>query len=297
MAAVVFTTKVNPTYDDLPEERYHFPRTYLRAAMAAVGGVVVYYEPRRSSGELSSRGGRQCYFATAVLHKIEPDPIRPDHFYAFVSDYVEFDHPVPFREGAATFEGGLSKDDGSTNKGAFGRAVRPIADRELAAILAVGFSRSLASPAMVAAEPAWGEREIITTVLSRPLRDRAFRRVVQDAYDNRCAVTGLRLVNGGGAAEIEAAHIHAVEAGGPDSPRNGLALSRTVHWMFDRFLFTIEDDLSLRAAANAELPFGLTDGGARLRVVPEDPVSRPHPAFLKWHRARFEHKHGQYPGE
>lgn len=50
MAKVVFTTKIDPTYDDLPEARYHFPRSYVRQAGAAVGDWIVYYEPRRSSG-------------------------------------------------------------------------------------------------------------------------------------------------------------------------------------------------------------------------------------------------------
>jgi putative restriction endonuclease len=30
MAKAVFTTKIDPTYDDLPEFRYHFPQTYRR---------------------------------------------------------------------------------------------------------------------------------------------------------------------------------------------------------------------------------------------------------------------------
>ena len=29
MVKAVLTTKVDPSYDDLPEERYHYPRTYL----------------------------------------------------------------------------------------------------------------------------------------------------------------------------------------------------------------------------------------------------------------------------
>lgn len=29
MTKAVLTTKIDPTYDDLPEQRYHFPRTYL----------------------------------------------------------------------------------------------------------------------------------------------------------------------------------------------------------------------------------------------------------------------------
>src|SRR3546814_12752998 len=64
MVKVLLTTKVNPTYDDLPEDRYHFPRTYLNTIEQAVGDWAIYYEPRRTSGDLSSRGGRMAYFAT-----------------------------------------------------------------------------------------------------------------------------------------------------------------------------------------------------------------------------------------
>jgi putative restriction endonuclease len=53
MAKAILTTKVDPTYDDLPEQRYHFPRTYLRQMQTAQGDFVVYYEPRRSSGTIS----------------------------------------------------------------------------------------------------------------------------------------------------------------------------------------------------------------------------------------------------
>ena len=49
MAKAVLTTKVHPSYDDLPEDRYHFPRTYLNAAREALGDWIVYYEPRRVS--------------------------------------------------------------------------------------------------------------------------------------------------------------------------------------------------------------------------------------------------------
>lgn len=37
MVKAVLTTKAESIYDDLPEERYHFPRTYLNAVQAAVG--------------------------------------------------------------------------------------------------------------------------------------------------------------------------------------------------------------------------------------------------------------------
>ena len=139
MTKAVLTSKVDSSYDDLPEERYHFPRTYLKQAEAAVGDWIVYYEPRRSSSDLSSRGGRQVYFATARVQGIERDPNLADHFYARVSDFLEFDRPIPFKDGQFYYESSLQRDDGGTSKGAFGRAVRSISDVEYDRILQAGF--------------------------------------------------------------------------------------------------------------------------------------------------------------
>jgi putative restriction endonuclease len=41
MTKAVFTTKVTPSYKDLPEDRYHFPRTYLNFVQQAVGDYIV----------------------------------------------------------------------------------------------------------------------------------------------------------------------------------------------------------------------------------------------------------------
>jgi hypothetical protein len=67
------------------------------------------------------------------------------------------------------------------------------------------------------------ERVRVQQLVSRPMRDRAFRRTVLDAYDARCALTGLKLINGGGRAEAEAAHIRPVEPGS----RRGRPIIRT----------------------------------------------------------------------
>lgn len=80
---------------------------------------------------------------------------------------------------------------------------------------------------------------------SRIVRDRVFRWIVLAAYDERCAITGIKLINGGGRAEVEAAHIRPVEADGPDIVSNGLALSGTAHWLFDRGLISLADDLEI----------------------------------------------------
>lgn len=289
MAKAVFTTKVNPTYDDLPEVRYHFPRTYLAQARAVVGDWIVYYEPRRATSELSSRGGRQAYFAMARVSGIEPDPGLPDHHYAYVTDYLELNRPVPFREGTHYYESALQRPDGQTSKGAFGRAIRPIPDREFELILAAGFAASFESVPGLAEDRAPFnddpiERPMIETTLTRPFRDEAFRRRVRLAYDNRCAISGLRLINGGGRPEVQAAHIKPVASEGPDSVRNGIALSGTLHWMFDRGLISIDEDFRILSAR------GVSDDIARLMRpearlhLPDDEMLRPHASFLRFHR-------------
>jgi hypothetical protein len=144
VSKAIFTTKAEPVYDDLPEFRYHFPRTYLRQVEAAVGDWIIYYEPRRISADLGSRGGRQAYFAAARVTTVQADPRVPDHFYAFVADFLQFDRPVPFREGDRYYEASLQRPDGSTSKGAFGRSVRPITDAEFDLIVRAGFEPLLA---------------------------------------------------------------------------------------------------------------------------------------------------------
>jgi putative restriction endonuclease len=292
----VFTSKIEPSYDDLPEERYHFPRTYLRQVEAAVGDWIVYYEPRRASSDLSSRGGRQSYFATARVERIGRDPEREDHFYAYVSDYLEFDRAVPFKDGAFYYEGGLRRNDGATSKGAFGRAVRTISDSEYDLIVKAGFvqtiletnirrSQKLTPNGYIEEEAKEFERPVVEMVVARPFREAAFAVSVKAAYVNTCAMTGLRIINGGGRAEVQAAHIRPVAAGGSDSVRNGLALSGTIHWMFDRGLVSVDDDLSI-LVATARLPDAVTRllREDRKIAIPAKPETRPHPIHLRYHR-------------
>jgi putative restriction endonuclease len=292
---VIFTTKVDPTYDDLPEQRYHFPRTYLRQVEAAKDDFVVYYEPRRASGDLSSRGGRQADFATARIIDVTPDPARADHFYALMDSYLDFARPVPFRDGWRYYESALLRDDGGTNKGAFGRAVRALPDAEYEDILRAGFATVLAKdPLATAADaeqpgfaelPATFERPIVERIVARPFREAAFSGSVKSAYDDTCAFSGLKIVNGGGRSEVQAAHIRPVTASGPDSLRNGLALCGTAHWMFDRGLISIADNHELLIAKGKvpEQVMGMLNRDHRL-LAPIRPDQAPHPMFLRWHR-------------
>jgi putative restriction endonuclease len=108
---------------------------------------------------------------------------------------------------------------------------------------------------------------------------------VRAAYSNRCAVTGLRLINGGGRPEVQAAHIQPVASKGPDSVRNGLALSGTMHWMFDRGLISISDYYKILIAKDH-----IPDDAVRflnqsgMINLAKDSAFYPNAHYLKFHR-------------
>jgi len=68
------------------------------------------------------------------------------------------------------------------------------------------------------------------------VRSPAFRRVVTQIYDYRCAATGVRILLPTGEAMVEAAHIHPFSEAGDDDPCNGIALTPNIHWAMDRNL-------------------------------------------------------------
>jgi putative restriction endonuclease len=286
----VFTTKVGSGYDDIVEKQYHFPSTYLAQVEKAVGDLIAYYEPRRQAD--AAAGGRQAYFAMARVVSIESDSRRDGHYYARLGDFLDFDRPVPFRTDHGYFESMLQRADGGTSKGAFGRSVRNISDEEFALIVAAGFPldigpdvQSQERMAGLEEPPVAFARPVVEVTGTRLFRDRAFARHIQCAYSRTCAMTGLQIINGGGRPEAQAAHIQPIARDGDDSVRNGIALSSTLHWMFDRGLISVDTDYRILIA-----PTGVPDAIRRLinptgrLFVPKEVHARPHPHYLRFHR-------------
>jgi hypothetical protein len=123
--------------------------------------------------------------------------------------------------------------------------------------------------------------------VSRQKREAAFRDIVLSNYAFTCSVTGQRFVHGPH-IEAEAAHIIGKEYRGTDDPRNGLALSRTAHWAFDRGIFTISDHYEViihpeARDANYRL-FPIIDAEGKSILLPKESFYRPHPEALRWHR-------------
>ncbi|THV11096.1 HNH endonuclease [Rhizobium rhizophilum] len=306
MAKAIFYHKDGSGYKDVRGQHYHFPKTYLSRVRQALGDWIVYYGP------LVGMPGRY-YSGLARVAVIEDDHELADHHYAKLTDYIDFDRPLDYREGGG-YERQLVGPDGIVNPGRSVQAVRIISEAEFAALVTAGLSDSDEWPQRVdpqdeispetnplsyfqIGEPdqtgyvADGyDRPIISSTINRPFRDAKFRQHVRRVYDRTCAFTGLRLINGGGRPEVEAAHIVPVERGGNDSVQNGIALSGTVHWMFDRGLLSLADDLTILQSRhlNEDISHLLVkDGKAR---VPTAPHLRPHPHYLDWHRDNiFKH--------
>lgn len=279
----VFMHKDGSIYDDIPEVHYQFPKSYLSRAERMVGDWIIYREPVKLP---QSKG----FFAVAKVERIVPDPDVSDRYRALIApgSYLPFEPTVPHKVNGQAVERDLANAQA---------AVRPLSNTDFARIVALGLPEGETLPRVGEFEPLDRvresqvpfeiERAIVQSLVNRPFRDRAFRRAVLHAYDGRCAVTGWKLVNGGGRLEAEAAHIRPVEHGGPDSVRNGLALSGTAHWMFDRGLIGFADDLSIlvhRKVNDREGVEAVFNPKRRL-LAPERGEHRPHPQFLAWHRA------------
>lgn len=299
----VFDVKLGSRYNDDVAWRYHFPTqsNYLAAAEAAIGDWVIYRETQRNKG-------RRAYTAVARLLRIEPDLELAGHAYAYVEKYLAFEPPVPFARADSYWEAIARAIDDRQKLGAAlqNKSIRPLSEEDFSAIVQAGLSETLepenairlnlgvqdldqATFEFLHEPPVEQARRIEQVLLNRKIRDANFRRQVCEAYEDRCAVTGLRIINGGGKSEVQAAHIWGVGEGGPDAVQNGLALSGTVHWLFDRHLISLTDDYQLLVSHNkvpSELRVLFEKQMERIHL-PKDRKLWPHPRYLARHREAF----------
>lgn len=291
----VFIHRSDSIYDDSPAERYQFPSQYLGRVQACVGDWIIYYEPRKVA---DTRG----YFAMAKIERVIPDPTAPGMYLALVEpgSYLEFVNSIPFADASGdVIEQGILNEQGRIS-GRAQSAVRPLSPSDFRRIVGLGLNDSMPVLPRVGEEfqpsdlqdneqvPFEFEqsRDRASFTVSRIVRDRIFRRIVLRAYSERCAVSGLKLINGLGRAEVAAAHIRPVEKDGPDIINNGIALSGTVHWMFDRGLISLSDDLQILVSRQANDRDGIRAliNKSGYALPPQRSFDRPHPHFLQWHR-------------
>ena len=117
----------------------------------------------------------------------------------------------------------------------------------------------------------------------------AFRVLVIDAYERRCAVTGEKTL-----PVLEAAHIKPYSLNGPHRLNNGILLRSDLHKLFDLGYVTVTPQLRLEVSPRLKVDWHngreyYAHHGLPLRFSPTDPSSRPNPDFLRWHNeSRFK---------
>ncbi|MBI1892687.1 MAG: HNH endonuclease [Candidatus Rokubacteria bacterium] len=133
-----------------------------------------------------------------------------------------------------------------------------------------------------------GVREVETPMYGEPtlvrhrLGQGAFRVMVTDIYQRRCAITGEKAL-----PVLEAAHIRPVSSGGAHRLDNGLLLRTDVHTLFDRGYVTVAPDYRFQVSRRLRDDFDNGEYYHQFRGqsiwLPRHAEERPSPEFLEWH--------------
>ena len=144
---------------------------------------------------------------------------------------------------------------------------------------AVGDRLNRRVPRALAEEaPRFGEPHLVRPRLGQG----AFRVLVTDIYQRRCAITEERTL-----PALEAAHIRPYGDGGKHEAQNGLLLRRDIHSLFDAGYVTVTPELRFEVSGRIREEF--ENGrhyyalhGQQIRT-PDEVAQRPDPAALAWH--------------
>ncbi len=261
--------------------------------------LAIIYEPR---GKL--RTGRMAYVGWGVLQGEPREDLsgsRNTHRVDFVEPIRSFEQTVPREIDGEPVERWLrSRRRGrERNTATRGRAVRNLTAEDADTILRLaGMDVRWIVLEKDGCEPPPTADARIRRTVTRLQRSARFREGVLAAYGWRCAVSGLAADGIDGL--VEAAHIRG--AGhpefGPDRIANGIALTPTLHRLFDRHLFSFKyrnDELFIvtsRQLTTKMLQDSISGShlslshGQRVRL-PSDPDSRPARGFVDFHRRRL----------
>lgn len=311
MVAIVLESALGSQYEDAPDS-YEFPSRYLRFFEAVGRGEPVYaviYEPRGDGG-----GGRMAYVGLAEVASAPIATGRKNRAgedlwrVAYRRPAEPFDAPVPREVLGAPVETWLGERPRgrSRNVATFGRAVRSLSDEDFEQILRLAAVTPLIAESVYPmpgdhAEPLVAARERVERIVGVYERRAAFRREVLGAYAYRCAVTGLGLgevAQSKSAGVLDAAHIRPVGVSGVDSVWNGIALTPTLHRLFDQGLFTLQyqgDRLELLTSPRldrrmVEVPERGVDLAVRdgmPLILPQALELRPKKSQVDFHRQRI----------
>jgi putative restriction endonuclease len=126
---------------------------------------------------------------------------------------------------------------------------------------------------------------------SRQGREARFRLNIVAAYNYTCALTRYRLTTIAGSSIVDAAHVHQFADSRNNDPRNGLALCKNAHWLFDNGLWTLTDDYKVIVAEGQFAEHGpdqklLRQYHGQKIHLPSNPAHWPNPLHIAWHRRK-----------
>jgi putative restriction endonuclease len=125
------------------------------------------------------------------------------------------------------------------------------------------------------------------TILPR-LGQGAFRVMVTEAYQRRCAVTGEKTL-----PVLEAAHIKPYSEGGMHAVANGLLLRSDLHILYDQGYIGVDQDFKVKVSPKIREEFSngrdyYIHEGQRLMIMPSAGQDQPSRESLEWHlKERF----------
>jgi putative restriction endonuclease len=131
------------------------------------------------------------------------------------------------------------------------------------------------------AEPDEAVRRRSVEVLQR-LGQGAFRILITDAYERRCAITREKAL-----PVLDAAHIRPVADGGSHRLGNGLLLRSDVHTLFDRGYITVTPEHRVRVSRKLKADFDNGEHYYQLEGstlwLPRSSEAQPRGDLLEWH--------------
>ncbi|MGE5436717.1 MAG: HNH endonuclease [Syntrophothermus sp.] len=122
------------------------------------------------------------------------------------------------------------------------------------------------------------------------LRSHIFKNAILEKYDQRCAVTGMKIAFQGNVSMVDACHIVPFAESYDDTITNGIALSPTFHRAFDRGLITVTDDYKVIVHSKVKDYYpqvGIQQYHQQPLQLPSDKHFYPSIEKLALHRKRF----------
>ncbi len=129
-----------------------------------------------------------------------------------------------------------------------------------------------------------GERFGLGQIIRPRIGQAAFKSLITQAYQKRCAITGEKTL-----PVLQAAHIRPFSQNGPHDIKNGLLLRQDVHTLFDLGFITLDEKLNVIVSNRIKEEYGngkeyYAFHGKPLAIRPANHIDLPSTDFVVWHQ-------------